>query len=341
MDHKALAEHSWFASKHGFLWLLAFCILLSGNAVASPQEAAMSWLQRMQEAAVETNYRGTFIFSRGKMSSTVEVVHRYENGIEEERLTQLDGEMGEVIRKGREVMCVLPDNRVVKVEKDPISNRVVEAFSGFMPEHGFYRLSHDGFERVIGRPAVKLSIEAQDSHRYSYRLWLDKPSGLLLRSVLLSEDRELEHFRYSVIEFPETISDQEFRPMTEGQFIQHQVIPSAQKDKAWPGNMSWRVTWVPPGYESMAGGQAPGKNVMLYSDGLATFSVFVEQVEPDAMPVGASMVGATVAYYHEVLDQDNNYGVTVMGEIPAMTAMMIAESVKPEMGSNPVTGKQP
>lgn len=329
MNKGMRAVNRFHATCFCLLLALAPGLSLSADSGGDATDEPMVWLQRMQEAAVQTNYRGTFVFSRGKMSSTVEVVHRYKDGLEEERLTQLDGEMGEVIRRGGEVMCVLPDNRVIKVEKDPISNRLVQAFSGFMPEHGYYRLSHDGIERIIGRPAVKLALKAQDKNRYSYQLWLDQPTGLLLRSVLLYEGRELEHFRYSVIEFVEQIADEELRPMSEGQLVDHQIIPSAQKDAAWPGEMSWRVTWVPPGYESLAGGSEPGTNVMLYSDGLATFSVFVEQVEPDAMPVGASMVGATVAYYHEVLGKENNYGVTVMGEIPAMTAMMVAESVQP------------
>jgi sigma-E factor negative regulatory protein RseB len=73
---------------------------------------------------------------------------------------------------------------------------------------------------------------------------------------------------------------------------------------------------------------------MLYSDGLATFSVFVEQIESNSMPIGASVVGATVAYHHRVMEGSHHYGVTVMGEVPAMTAMMVAESVRPTMTSD-------
>ena len=49
------------------------------------------------------------------------------------------------------------------------------------------------------------------------------------------------------------------------------------------------------------------------------------------MPEGASQVGATVAYAQTLTFDSHEYGVTVVGEIPPMTAMMVAESVKPKM----------
>jgi len=313
--------------------LLSIQLGLVGHVSASETEEPMVWLESMQKAAVETNYRGTFVFSRGEMSSTVQVVHRYQDGVEEERLTQLDGAMGEVIRRDREVMCVLPNNKVVKVEQDSITNSVVQAFSAFMPTHEFYQLHYIGPARLIGREAVKLFVEAQDKNRYSYQLWLDRQTGLLLKSSLQGDGAELERFHYAEITFTDAITDEDLNPMSKGEVIAHEVVLSSNKDQAWPGGIAWKLDWVPPGFEPMAVHKDPGENVMLYSDGLATFSVFVEQVERDSMPVGASIVGATVAYFHKVTDGSHHYGVTVMGEVPAMTAMMVAESVKPLMTS--------
>ena len=320
----------------GRFFVLSFLALFSVAASAGDanSEDPVFLLQAMQQAAVETNYRGTFIFSRGEMSSTVEVVHRYRDGIEEERLKQLDGEMGEVIRRGREVMCVLPDNKVVKIEQDAISSGVVQAFSGFRPKHELYTLRFVGATRLIDREALNIAVEAQDKHRYSYQLWLDKDTKLLLKSSLQGNGVELERFRYAEIEFTDAITDLELNPMNEGPVISHQLIPSAKKDHKWPGGIAWQVGWAPPGYEAMGVSNNPGKNVMLYSDGLATFSVFVEQIESNSMPIGASVVGATVAYHHRVLEGSHHYGVTVMGEVPAMTAMMVAESVRPTMTSD-------
>lgn len=292
----------------------------------------MEWLSLMQSAAMENDYRGTFVFSRGPMLSTVQVVHRYDNGVEQERLTQLDGEMGEVIRNGTEVMCVLPENRVVKLEKDAFSNKVLAVFSEFMPDHEMYALEVAGFERLIGRHSVEIAVRAVDEHRYSYRLWLDRDTGFLLKSVLHDiEGKELEQFRYTNLELPAKISDEELSPLRQGDAILHKMISSPGKDQNWPTEMLWDLSWVPQGFSSLGRSSQPGQNVLVYSDGLATFSVFVEAVDDQMMPEGASMVGATVAYHQRVMTGKHHYAVTVMGEIPAMTAMKLAKSVKPVM----------
>lgn len=305
------------------------------SAPAEAQRSAQDWLMKMQEASVQSNYKGTFVFTRGRMTSTVQIVHRYQDGVEQERLTQLDGEMGEIVRTGSEVMCVLPNNRVVKVEQDDkFSNRIVSAFSGFMPKHDRYELQVKGFQRLIGRQSVQVAVEAQDKDRLSYYLWLDKDTGLLLKSKVVDDKaQELERFHYTVLEFPETIVDEELNPISKGAVVSHKMIPTVKKDRMWPGALSWQVSWVPDGYSRISSMPKPGHNVQVYSDGLATFTVFVEQVESNAMPEGASIVGATVAYFHKVMTGDHHYGVTVMGEIPAMTAMMVAESVKPDMAN--------
>ncbi len=64
---------------------------------------------------------------------------------------------------------------------------------------------------------------------------------------------------------------------------------------------------------------------LVYSDGLASVSVFVEGGVTDAdAQVGMSQVGATVAYTTIV----DGYLVTVVGSVPLATAKMIAMSVR-------------
>jgi len=315
------------------LLLLGFFVLSAlANATTAQERSAYDWLQTMQKASQEVNYRGVFMFSRGDMSSSVRVVHRFQDGMVEERLKQLDGAMGEIIRHGSEVMCVFPDNRVVQIEKDTFANKLVSALSGYMPDHNHYDLTVEEKTRLVDRHVVKLMITARDSHRYSYALWLDIETGLLLKSSILNKQGEsLEHFQFSQIEFPETISDRELQPMNPGEKIEHEMIPAVTVDRAWPEAMYWKSEWVPPGFEKVTRSGSGAGNVMFFSDGLATYSVFVEPADADRMPEGASMVGATVAYSHSLKADGHAYGVTVMGEVPPMTAMMIAESIKPAM----------
>lgn len=307
------------------------CVSVVSFAAGSSSDALEPtvWLKKMQRAAIEQNYKGTFVFTRGEMASSMRIVHRYKDQLEEERLTQLDGEMGEIVRRGMDVMCVLPDNRVVKLKEDKVANKVVQAFANFMPNHAFYDLEVVGYDRLINRSALKLAVRARDPHRYSYLLSLDKATGLLLKSSLQDSDgRELERFQYTDIAFPDEIQDEELQPIKAGALVTHEFIPPMKADQSWPSQLMWNVTWVPPGYMQVNKADEPGDNVMLFSDGLASYSVFIEQADKDMMPEGASMVGATVAYAQQLSHDGHHYGVTVVGEVPAMTAMKVAESVK-------------
>ena len=75
--------------------LIACSLVLAPSLWGAPKDPGY-WLSKMQVAAIEANYKGTFVFSRGPMSSSVRVVHRFKDGFEEERLTQLDGQQGAV-----------------------------------------------------------------------------------------------------------------------------------------------------------------------------------------------------------------------------------------------------
>ncbi len=313
--------------------VLLVAVLLCGAMFAHASTADVEqWLARMQQASVEQNYRGTFVLTRGKMSSSMRVVHAYENGVESERLMQLDGEMGEIIRRNGQVMCIFPDNRVVQLEKDRFANQVVKAFADFMPDSRYYALAVSGDERLINRQVVRVEVKARDQHRYSYVLWLDKQTGLLLKSSLRNAaGEELEHFRFTDIEFPARIQPEELQPMTQGAVVAHEFIPPVPQDQRWPDAMMWNVGYQPPGFAAVMAPKRPGVNAMLYSDGLASYSIFVERVNPDMMPEGASMVGATVAYADKLEAEGHHYAVTVIGQIPPMTAMKVAESVRPSM----------
>ena len=303
---------------------------LSNTALA--EKSPEQWLEKMQLASMVENYQGTFMFTRGNVSSSMSIVHRYQEGEEQELLKQLDGEMGEIVRQGKQVMCVFPDNRVVQLEQATYSNKIVQSFSNFMPEQNSYDLEVLGECRLVERPCTKLAIKAIDKHRYSYTLWLDSQTGLLLRSALKNHEAlELERFQFTNISFPTKIEDEALKPMNSGSSVKHVWVPTVQKDIKWPSKTKWKSDWVPPGFMPIAGTDQSGGNVLIYSDGLANYSVFIEKINDNGMPEGASQVGATVAYSQILTYESHQYNVTVIGEIPAMTAMLVAESIKPDV----------
>ena len=77
---------------------------------------------------------------------------------------------------------------------------------------------------------------------------------------------------------------------------------------------------------------------MVFSDGLAVLTVFVESVETSIkVPPFLAKSGATVALVSKVLVDGSFITVSVVGEIPGDTAKRIAESLTPlpDLGKTP------
>lgn len=317
-----------------FIVLLAF-LVVPQQGLASDE--ADKWLENMASAMQTQNYRGVFVYSRGSISSSMKVIHRYKGGVERERLVQLDGEMGEILRTDDQVVCILPGNREVSLEQ----GMPVGPFSGAfprtqIPDKDHYTLTMKGEDRVAGLPAVKIGVMAKDAYRYSYLLWLEKTSGLLLKSVLLDEHgKTLELFHYTAIELADNISDEELQAdKKSGVVFSHKQVPAVKASGEWPEAMVWKIGWLPKGFMRLNMGDASmikSSHIQVFSDGLASFSVFIEAPGKGNMPEGKLAVGATVAYVHRLKWEQHDYMVTVVGEVPATTAMKVAEAVVPEI----------
>ena len=69
-----------------------------------------------------------------------------------------------------------------------------------------YRFSLSDGDRVAGRDTVSVTVTPQSEDRYAYRLWVDKQSKLLLKSVILGRGgRVLEQVKFTQIEILDEI----------------------------------------------------------------------------------------------------------------------------------------
>ena len=318
-------------------------ILLLGSLVIPQQGFASTeadeWLENMASVMKTQSYRGVFVYNRGNISSSMKVIHRYKDGVERERLVQLDGEMGEILRTDDKVICILPGNREISLEQSIPAGPFAGAFSRtLMPDKDHYTVAIKGEDRVAGLSAVKIAVTAKDTYRYSYLLWLEKTSGLLVKSLLLNEHGQtLELFHYTSIELADNITDEELQADKKaGVVFSHEQVPAIKAPREWAETMNWRVGWLPQGFIRLNADNEDGavlqpSHIQAFSDGFASFSVFIEALGEGNMPEGASTVGATVAYAHRLKWQRHDYMVTVVGEVPVTTAMKVAETIAPEI----------
>lgn len=311
------------------LAMYAASLLLASVACAG--EAAREWLDRMNNAIEALNYSGTFVHLHEGKAETMRVAHTMREGEVHERIVSLDGVGREIIRRGDDVRCILPDQEVVLIEQgSSTSSPLVGALPSYSRTiEAHYELKVFHADRVADRQVQVVSIAPRDGFRYGYLLWLDRETAMPLRSRAWGEGKQVvEEILFTSIEFPGEISDAQFRQTvdTEG-FRMLDLAGSAHEIRP---STPWRVDAPPEGFELIATTQKTAADSphsvehLVYSDGLATVSIFIES--PDAnteVTEGFTRVGSTNAYSLTV----DGRKVTVIGEVPRRTVEAIATSL--------------
>lgn len=316
--------------------LLALLAQLCMASTAAWAESADEWLLRMGQAFREQNYDGTFIYMRGDELQSFRIIHRADAGIEQERLIHLDGATRELLRSSAGLFVIQADPSTS--ETAAASASFAQSFvrePGQLAQH--YRLELLGDERVSNRQSRHIAIRPHDPDRYSYDLWIDQASGLLLRSLLRDTNgRTLERFQFVTLRVADDVNVGDLTSMTSGSTTLHRVQPKTAPN-SWKVSREWRVGWAPKGFVSQ---QHPTDNQTetqpsllhseLFSDGLYAFSVFVETLDPnETAQDGRRQRGATSAVTNRIPYRGEHVMVTVVGEIPLETAARIAHSVAP------------
>jgi sigma-E factor negative regulatory protein RseB len=322
--------------------LLAFAA--AALVVARPalaDEDARQWLSDMTRAFNELSYDGHFSYFSGQDLASLRIVHMVVDGVQRERLVHLNGAPRQIVRNGEDVACiVMPGDALLELEQSipsgPFARAFVRSYDKISENYG---LSFFGEDRVADRTAVRLAVTPRDADRYGYRLWLDKESRLLLRSELIDGDgAPLEIFQFSQIKFGSEVDPSVLEPEgQDGSLVNHLTLTTKQSQPVDGSAVGWEVQWLPPGFSMAAADvrRAPNSQkpirTMMFSDGLAAFSVYIEESPSAGAASMVSRSGATVAVTHTVTAEsdDSSHLVTLVGEIPTATARRIAESVAP------------
>ncbi len=330
-------------------WMIP-CAMVGAILTAVPVRAWAAddpgqWLEKMNKALANRNYDGTFFHVSGGRVETMRIVHRVRAGRVMERLQSLDGPGREFVRNNDELTCYLPDQHTVLVE--PRQDR--GPFLGALPQFGadtseYYRVEALPDARILGRTAHVIAVNPKDQYRFGYRLWLDEKTAMPLKTQLYDSHGEvLEQILFARLDMPENIADSELAPTvkTDGmrwvrQGPAHEVTSSSLA--------GMRVSELPPGFkltvegaQTIGDASAPASH-LVFSDGLATVSVFIEAQQPSAAPgsdpapampsdapvQGLARVGSGYAFSTVV----QGHQVTAVGEVPALTVEFIAHSVK-------------
>jgi sigma-E factor negative regulatory protein RseB len=305
--------------------------MLGVAAHASAQEAR-EWLDKMNRAVDELNYRGTFVHVLEGTAETLHIIHRNENGRTGERIVSLDGVGREIIRQDDAVQCILPDQRVVLLEERKDVSPLVTALPSYSADiEPHYELSLRASARVANRSAQILEIKPRDAFRYGYMLWLDQETAMPLKSQLIGDKGAIvEQILFTEIELPDSIPAEALAATIDTTGFTMLRPPEAAR---LTEGIPWRASSVPGGFKLSAATQSPiaGSETpvehLVYSDGLATVSVFIEDPNTKAeVGEGFSTMGSTNAFSLTLRGRK----VTAVGEVPRQTVRTIASSLVAE-----------
>jgi sigma-E factor negative regulatory protein RseB len=308
---------------------LLFLAVLGGQAGA---QEARDWLERMSSAVEDLSYRGTFVHVLDGNNEILQIVHRNADGQSGERILSLVGAGREIVRQGDRVQGIFPDRRIVSFETRSDVSALVSALPSTTDElEPHYEIKLGGSARVAERPVQVLEIKPRDEFRYGYMLWLDQETAMPLQSQLIDEQGQVvEQILFTEIEVPADVPAAALEPTIDtAGFTTLRATESAPLAAEIP----WRAADVPGGFKLSAATQSPmgGSDTpvehLVYSDGLATVSVFIEDPATKAeVGEGFFAVGSTNAYSLTVRGRK----VTAMGEVPRRTVRTIASSLVAE-----------
>lgn len=308
----------------GMVLLLAACLAQADNA--------RSWLDRMSHALKELNYQGVLIYGDAQRWETMSFSHAVHDDTEYEKLVHLTGEPREVIRRGHAVSCTHLGDHVVRLSPSSSNPLTGEFGRQHSDIEGWYQLMLGPKERIAGRMAQIIRVVPKDADRFGYDLWLDSTTALLLRSDLVRHDGTvLERLQFADVDIGAALPREHFTPQHQRHHMaRHLKEPAAATIKL---SSRWSPTWVPLGFvpargEEVLDDQHPGHlSTVMYTDGMAAFSLFVDRQSGIDVPAMRQQWGATAAVVRHMEEGGERYRITVVGEVPMATAEKIAASV--------------
>lgn len=318
--------------------LLIICFFVSGFVSAETSSDAGYLLERMAASAKRLSFQGEFVYQQGAQLQTLSVIHQAEaeNISEKERILYLDGAPREVIRSGHELFFSSYNEGVTRFQHGSLMP-VLNKFQSGVSEH-FYDLKIVGIDRVAGREAVLLLVLPKDRFRYGYQLWLDRVSSLLLKSVLVDDQgkiiERLQFTSLSIGQLPDDVlALLDRKPSSVDETIQIRNNPEHSEKPDVPPE--WETGWLPDGFvlENSTVRPSPVSkhdvDALIFSDGIANFSVFVEQDDTRVLSQASEQIGALSAVSKIYREGNQYFHVTVVGDIPLGTAERVAVSVRP------------
>ena len=298
----------------------------------APERTLHEWLVRMHEAARRRTYTGTFVVSVGNSISSARIWHVCDGDLQMERVEALTGPPRSTFRRNDQLLTLFPDSRLAVAERRESFGQ----FPNLLQPGGtalgqLYGIRFAGSERVAGLEADVVQLRPNDALRFAYQIWTEKKTGMVLKlQTIDARGRVLEQAAFSELQLDAPVSMTKLAQMmgnTEGYQVERtDLVKTSAADQGW--GMKSAV----PGFQAVscylrpaavpADARPESTLQWIFSDGLATVSLFIEAFEPrrHGQPM-AQALGAT----HTLTRRIGDWWLTAVGEVPPHTLAAFAQ----------------
>lgn len=295
---------------------------LSITSTTKPLIEVNELLRTMAEQRKNLNYEGSFTYQNNTGIEGFKLQHWIHEGSEFQRLYHLNGIAREAIVE-QSLDCMPVGEKIVLGRLDNIHNNLAGLSQ-------YYTFTVRGFERVAGRVTTVLQVVPKDSYRFGYFFSIDRETGLLLKSLLLDENqRVVEQFQFLELNTNIEIAELSAASTTK---LSHRVSADelagcGSPDLRAKGN--WSVAWLPEGFEFTGLRKVQNDiEMLMYTDGLSTFSIFIDPIIGQVVIEGRAQRGATNFYMGGLKRGSQTYQLTIVGEIPSAVTEQLAQSIR-------------
>jgi sigma-E factor negative regulatory protein RseB len=322
---------TYLQSAGGRRWLPVLALGLACSAQAAPGNDPLAWLQRAAQASRNASYAGTFVHSNGERTSTVRVTHVNVGNDEHERIEALDGPPYEIVRRNEEMFCYFPDAKTVRLDRRINARFFPSVFRG-PPEviAASYDVKLGQTERVLGYDCQWIRLEPKDSMRFSQRLCSEVASGLVIRAKTLNDHNQvIEQYTFTDLKLGPHVARADVKSIFEAR-VKQWITDSQPREEAKGVETGWSIANPPTGFKKITElrrtlpGRTQPVSQLIFSDGLASLSVFVEPNTAPERTAEASNEDGTTTFFVRPMGE---HVVTVLGEVPLTTAQQFGRSV--------------
>ena len=288
------------------------------------------WLLNMHEAAMKKrSYIGTLVQSSAQGMGSARIWHACDGAQQMERVETLTGAPRSTFRHNEKLVTFLPEVKLARIEKrEDIAGfpAVLRPGVNSIPE--FYGVKALGVERIAGLDADLVQLMPKDPLRYGYRIWTEKKSGLVVKlQTLDATGSVLEQAAFSELQLDAPVKMDKLLQMmaaTDGYKIER---PELIKTTAIAEG--WALKSAVPGFKPLScykrSASADSTLQWIFSDGLATVSLFVENYDKSRhSQEGVLAQGATQTLFKRL----DSYWLTAVGEVPLQTLKTFAAGLE-------------